>query len=219
MWVSCARGLGAIQVISLNLFDLLTQSGHDPASRDVEPPGVRPSSAATVDDVVAVDAGAPEGLPGGLVEAAANAFGRPGEEAAAVLDVEEGRILVVRSGLCLEERDHVGVAGPVAGRSPPPRGQKVDDQVAGDPEEPGAKRSPGRVGIPAVDRPGHRAKNILREVVRVGPLQSPPAGQAIDQRLVDLQELHPRLLVPGRLRRTSRLGRVPGGSVKSHPPQ
>src|SRR5262249_10034521 len=93
----------------------------------------------------------------------------------------------------LQKRDEIAAAG-AAGLSAL-CGQEVDDQVAGDPEEPAAEGAAGRVGIPPVDRTGHGAEDVLGEVVGVGPLKPPAARPPVDQRLVDLHELGPGRLV------------------------
>ena len=128
----------------------------------------------------------------------AGTLGRTRKDLAAILDVEQGGVGIVR-GLGLQELDHLGPTGPEAGGPPAAGGQEVDDQVAGDPREPSPERAPGGVGIPLLDRAGDRAENVLREVVRVGPLHPPGAGEAMDQGLVDLHELGPRPLIAGRL--------------------
>ena len=181
-----------------DLIDLLPQAGHDPAAGDVEGPGRQAQLGGHRGDVPALDAGAPEGLPGRFLKMPAGTLGRAGEDLAAILDVEQGGVVVAR-GLGLQERDHLGPSGPEAGRLPAAGGQEVDDQVAGDPREPRPERAPGGVGVPLLDRGGDRAEDVLREVVRVGLLHPLGAGEAMDQRLVDLHELDPRPLVAGRL--------------------
>ena len=77
-----------------------------------------------------------------------------------------------------------------------PGGQEVDHQVAGDPEQSAAERTTGRVGIIAVDRPGHRTKDVLRQVGRIRLLKPLGTRQPVDQGRVDHYEFRPR---PARL--------------------
>ena len=74
------------------------------------------------------------------------------------------------AGWASRSSSHLGPSGSEAGGLPAAGGQEVDDQVAGDPREPGSERAPGRVGVPLLDRAGDRAENLLCEVVRVGLL-------------------------------------------------
>ena len=99
------------------------------------------------------------------------------------------------AGCSSRRRADVGVAA--AARVAAPVGHEVDDQVAGDLEQPAAERAPVGVGLPAVDRRGDGAEDVLGQVVGVGVLETALPGQAADQRGVDLQEFGPRPPVLG----------------------
>ena len=76
-----------------------------------------------------------------------------------------------------------------AGRDALPAGEEVDQQVAGDLREPGAKAAPLRV--PPVDGSRHGPEDLLTDVLRVRVLQALAVSEAIYQRLVQGHELAP----------------------------
>src|SRR5262249_3773638 len=114
--------------------DLFLQSGHDAALGEVDG---RHSQAERLGDLLsglAVDGRPPEGLPGRLVDAAADPFGGPGEDAPPVLLVP-GRFGGGAGGRLLFEAGQ-GCRVAAALFVGPAAGEEVAQLVADDREEP-----------------------------------------------------------------------------------
>ena len=145
-------------ILFLDLLDLPTKPGHDAATGNVDGSLRHAQRRRHNLNILTVNAGPPERMPGRLVKVAANALGGPDEEPAAVLGVEERGVVAFRGRLSFEQSNHVGVSRPVTCGPPLPGDNQVDDQVAGDPEGPGRETSRGPDRIPALNRAGNRAK-------------------------------------------------------------
>src|SRR5262249_42840967 len=106
-----------LSLVLVHLLDGLTQSGHYPTLGEVHGPHGHPQRGGHVGPPAAFHRRLPEGLPGGVVEAAAHLVGGPVEEPAFVLLVPDG--LVLRAGrLLLQPRLHSAVAAAAAGAVP-----------------------------------------------------------------------------------------------------
>src|SRR5262249_16745040 len=98
-----------------------------------------------------------------------------------------------RGGLLFEDRLLRGVA---AGRRMAAPGLgRTTQEVAGDGEQPAAKGPAAGIVAEARQRRVQGAEDVLRQIGGIGVLQSVPPGHAIDQRRVQVDELHPRLVI------------------------
>lgn len=74
--------------------------------------------------------------------------------------------------------------------------QKIDHQVSRDGGQPTAKAASRRIHFPIVNRTGHGQQNFLRDFTHVRVLQVALSDQPLNQRLIDIQKICPRLLIP-----------------------
>src|SRR5579871_240554 len=179
--------------ILVELLDTLPQSGQHPAAGNVDGPGGKAELFRHHRDGLILDARLPERLPGGSAEFGLYLLRGPPEGTALELGPELSRGSTSLSRLRFQQFLHACAAGAV---DPPPlAGQEPEQQVAGNPEQPGAKPTLGRVGVPAIDGRGHRAKNFLAQISGVGVLKALAASQLVDQRFVNLYEFCPCRLI------------------------
>src|SRR5262249_30020496 len=126
------------------------------------------------------------------LEAAAHLAGGPVEQAALVVLVPKGRLLVEGARV----RQAVEGARVAAALPLPPAGREEGVQlVAGDRVQPAAGASAAPVVLQAASGPGNGAQNLLGEVGRVGVLEAALPPQLVHQWRVDLHELIPGVLV------------------------
>src|SRR5262249_51565413 len=114
---------------------------------------------------------------------------------ALVLLVPPGALLFLAGGQLLEPLLGVGVAGAAAGTTP--GGEQVAQLVARHGEQPAAEGAAPGVVLEGANAPGDGQQYLLGQVGGVGVLQAVSAGEAEDQRRVQVHELRPRLVVLG----------------------
>jgi hypothetical protein len=73
--------------------------------------------------------------------------------------------------------------------------EKINDVVPRDAEQPAAKSAFGRVGVPTVDGGRHGPEDVLAQITGVSVLQTLAAGDAVQERLVHVDEFGPGGLV------------------------
>ena len=115
-----------------------------------------------------------------------HSFGRSMKHGAAVFQIEQRRIFTVRTGLSFESASHAAVAR--SDRSMPWSRQKIDRQVAGDPEQPVSK--------PATTGSGSQSSTARETDSRTSCAsaccRSRVPRQSVNERLVKDNKLLPR---------------------------
>lgn len=179
----------------MHLSYLFLDCRHDAAFGQVNCRDRNPKFLGHVGATVAIDSGAPKGLPRGRLKPRPHLVGRPREQLALAFLLPKFGGVGRRSGDFAEaiERRHVARAAFAPFRA----GHQVAQPIAHQREQPGAKRTEFRIERAALERPAHAAEHVLRQVGGVSVLQTLTAREPIDRRRVQIDEPRPGLAVAG----------------------